>query len=116
MFRISLTASALDMLARDPVIRRWQEGKIDGKVPLLRYFYRCYSTLRDGTIVEHGDGFSLSLVKPDDARSTDETAYEDVALPQGGNILVGVDRSVLKGDFSIGWVKSTFTFEPQSPS
>lgn len=115
MFRISLTAAALDELARDPVIRGWQKGKTDGKVPILRYFRRCYSTLRDGTIVEHGDGFSLSLVKPDDARPTDETVYEDVALPQGGNILVGVDRSVLNGDFSIGWLKSKFTFEPESP-
>src|SRR5665213_1311690 len=110
MSHITIKKSAAGKLSSDPEFRRWCEGKSD-KAPVLSYYRRSYSTLHDGTVIEHGDGFMLSFVDPKEVRETGDVTYETVALADGVDILVGGTRSILSEDFTIGWSNAKFTLE-----
>ena len=117
MPHVTLTASAADELAREPAVRAWEENKSGGKVPLLFYYHRCHFKLDDGTVVEHGDGFGVSLVDSSQLKGMDEdeVAFENVALPDGRRLFVRVPKSMLGTDLSIGWSKGQFTLETPTP-
>lgn len=116
MPRIALNKSAIDKLIEDPKLRQWQDGEPGRRVPFLGYFRRSYTTLHDGTVTEHGDGFTLTTIDPADAKETKGIVLKSVAVADGLHILVGGDESIMSGSFIIGWSKWKFTYEPKASS
>ena len=116
MSRIALSKSAADKLIEDPNLRQRRNSMSDPRVSLLRYFHRSYSTLHDGTVTEHGDGFTLTTIDPADAKETKSIVLKSVAVTDDINILVGGDESIMSGRFTISWSKWKFTYEPDVPS
>ena len=116
MPHITLSQSAVDKLMADPKLRRWREGEPDRRVPILGYFRRSYTTLHDGTVVDHGNGFMLATIDPEDAEETKGIVLESVAVAGGLDILVGASPSVMSGSFTIGWSDWKFTYEPTTGS
>ncbi|WP_158810109.1 hypothetical protein [Beijerinckia sp. L45] len=99
---IVLTPSAVDKLLNDKTAR---------KVPFLGYYRRSYSTARDGTITEYGDGFALTTIDPDDGVETRDIVIKAVPVGNVFDILVGGGAETMAQSFTIGWSKK-FTYEP----
>jgi hypothetical protein len=108
---IVLTPFAVDKLLNDPKIKQWLEDKTARRVPFLGYYRRSYSTARDGTITEYGDGFALTTIDPDDGMETRDIVIKAVPVGNIFDILVGGDAETMAQSFTIGWSK-TFTYEP----
>lgn len=115
MSGITLNKSAVDQLHDDPKLRQWRNGESGHRVPVLRYFRRSYATSHDGTVTEHGDGFSLTTIDSTDAQETKGIVLKSVAVADGFQIFVGGDESIMSGSFIIGWSKWKFTYETESP-
>jgi hypothetical protein len=113
MPQITISQSAIDKITSDREFRRSKEGKIDLKLPLLYYYERSYLTRHDGTVVEYGDGFTLTFVDKEELEDTTNIIYKMLDIADGVATVVGGPRSILSENFSIGWTKSKFTFEPQ---
>jgi hypothetical protein len=111
MSQITISKLAIEKIMGDPKFQEFREDEPARLVPLLYYYQRSFSTLNDGKIIEHGDGFMLSFVNPDAIRETDEITYEAVGIVGGVNIVVGGTRAVLSNPFNIGWSNAKFTIE-----
>jgi hypothetical protein len=68
MPQITISKLAVEKITKDPTFRQLREGAPMGAVPILFYYQRSYSTLKDGSIIEHGDGFGLNFVDPKDLK------------------------------------------------
>jgi hypothetical protein len=113
MSQVIISKSAIEKITNDPKFRQLREDKTDLKVPFLYYYRRSYSTLHDGTIVEHGDGFMLSFINRNELKETVDIVFKTVTLGEGLDILVGGPRLILSESFTIGWSNQKFIFEPQ---
>lgn len=111
MPQITISPSAIDKIVSDREFRRSKESEIDLKQPLLYYYGRSYLTRHDGTVVEYGDGFTLTFVDQGELRDTANIIYKTLDIAAGVTIIVGGPRSILSENFSIGRTKSKFTFE-----
>lgn len=109
MNQITISKLAIDRILNDPKFRQLRENNAR-EVPLLYYFQRSYSTLHDGTVIEHGDGFMLSFVNPAEIAETGDIAYKTVAS-EGVSIFIGGPKPLLSGSFTIGWSNAKFTLE-----
>ena len=116
MSYIVLRQSAVDKLMSDPKIGRWLQDKPARKVPFLGYYRRSYSTSHDGTVTEHGDGFMLTTIDPQDADETRDIVIKSVGVANDFDILVGGEETIMSGSFGIGWSKWKFTYEPRTSS
>lgn len=114
MSGISISKLAVEKITKDPKFRQLRESKPEGGVPLLYYYRRCLSTLNDGTITEHGDGFSLSFVDPEELPKSRGIAYESVPIGDEGHVIVGGPVELISGGFKIDWSKNKFALEPVS--
>ena len=110
MSDIILKQAAIEELMGRPAIQQWLRDKQAAKVPLLRYYRRSYSTLHDGSVLEHGDGFTLTSIDPNSPTETKDIVVRSVLVTNDFNILVGGKPSMMSRDFSIGWSKK-FTYE-----
>jgi hypothetical protein len=108
---IVLTPSAVDKLLNDPKIKQWLNDKTARKVPFLGYYRRSYSTARDGTITEYGDGFALTTIDLDDDLQTRDIVIKSVPVGSVFDILVGGSAETMAQSFTIGW-SNKFTYEP----
>jgi len=113
MPQIIITQSAIGKITSDQEFRRSKEGKID-ELPLLYYYQRSYLTRHDGTVVEYGDGFTLTFVDKDELKETADIIYKVVDITDSIAIIVGGPQSILSKSFSVGWANSKFTFESQA--
>lgn len=116
MPQITISKLAVEKIVNDPKFRQSREDNADHEAPLLYYYQRSYSTLKDGTVIEHGDGFMLSFVNQEEIVETKDIAYKSVVIAGGVNIFVGGPRSLLSRSFNVGLSNAKFTLEPQSPS
>ena len=116
MPRVTLARSAVDKLMKDPTLDEWHAGVVGQRVPILGYYQRSYSTsLRDGTVTEHGDGFALGTIDPQDALETRGLVIRSAAVTGQLTILVGGDASVMADSFAIGWSGAKYTFGSNAP-
>ncbi len=116
MPQITISKSAIEKISNDQKFRQSREDNASREVPLLYYYRRSYSTSKDGTVIEHGDGFTLSFVNQEEIAETKDIAYEAVAVAGGVNIFVGGPRSLLSRSLNVGLSNAKFTLESQSPS
>jgi hypothetical protein len=77
-------------------------------IPRLTYYYRSYSTLNDGRIIEHGPGFTLSFIEQSEAR---QYQYLTVDLDGGCMLLVGPSTFFQAGEHFIDWVDQKFMLD-----
>ena len=112
---ITFSQAAIDNLLNDPKLRQWREAEVGRRQPCLSYFHRYYSIAPDGTVTEHGDGFSLTTIDPEDPREMGGHTIKRVAIAEGFDILVTVYESIMSGDFTIGLTaRRGLTYEPRS--
>jgi len=71
----------------------------------MLYCQRSYSTLNDGTIIEHGSGFTLSFIERFEVNK-----YETVPIDLGSDctLMVGPSTFFQDGVHSIDWVDRKF--------
>ena len=112
MSNITLQASAIDKIMEDDHVRRWLKDRTGDRVPYLGYFRRFTSTYNDGSVVEHGVGFGLSTINPNDPKETKGIVVKPVTLTPDADILVGGGEEIMSARFSIGWSKWRFTYQP----
>lgn len=105
MSSIILKQSAIDKLKSDPKVQQRRQHKSGRQVPFLGYYRRSYSTSRDGTVTEHGDGFMLTTINPQDRDETRDIVIKPVAVGSDFDILVGGEEEVMSGSFAIGWIR-----------
>jgi hypothetical protein len=74
-------------------------------IPRLTYYYRSYSTLNDGRIVEHGPGFILSFIEQSEARPYH---YLTVDLGSGCTLLLAPSTFFQAGAHFIDWADRKF--------
>ena len=112
MSSVVLSKSAVNKLMNDPALYQWRGGAHNRRVPFLGYFRRSYTTLHDGTVIDHGDGFMLTTIDPDDVDETEGIVLRSVPVSAGLHILVGGNNAIMSDNFTIGWSDCTFTREP----
>lgn len=112
MGRITISKSAVGKLIGDLKIRHDGSDEPGCVTPLLYYYHRSFSTLNDGTVIQHGDGFMLAYVNSEKIRKAEDITYEAVAIVDGFEIIVGGPRSLMSSNFTIGCANGKFTFEP----
>ena len=91
-----------------------KENKPARAVPLLHYYQRSFSTLNDGKITEHGAGFMLTFVNPDEIKQTEDITYESIDIADGVKVVIGGTREIFSNAFNIGWSNAKFTLERQA--
>lgn len=111
MPRVTISEAALAKLDADPKLGDWKRDPRRDRVPMLHYYLRLYSTARDGTITEHGDGFTLIFVDPDAERQPHVAGYERVPLGDGHEVTVEIQTSHAPR-FTIGLARRGYTYEP----
>lgn len=102
-------------VGRRPQATPVRNGESSGRVPFLGYFRRSCTTLRNGTITGHGDGFMLTTIDPADADETKGIVLKP-SQSDGLDILIGGEESIMSGSFTIGRSKWKFTYEPEAVS
>ena len=108
---VILQKSAVDQIMEFDEVKQWLKDRAGNRVPVLRYFHRCHSTYNDGSVVEHGDGFTLSTIDPHDPKETRGIVIKSVKLTPDADILVGGDEEIMSHSLSIGWSKWRFTYQ-----
>jgi hypothetical protein len=108
---ITIRLSAIEKITKESEFRRLRQIGSEDAVPLLIYYQRCYSTLNDGSIIEHGDGFALDFVDPASLDASESIVYETIAIGAGTNVIVGAPAERLSSSFSIGWSKNKFSLK-----
>jgi hypothetical protein len=109
---ITISQSAIAKIAKELKFRQEYEIGSRSGVPLLYYYQRSYSTLHDGTIIEHGDGFGLHFVDPADLMEQREIAYESIPIGDSANVIIGGPTELLSGGFEIDWSGKKFSLKP----
>src|SRR3978361_20918 len=99
---IILSPLAVDTLLNDPKIKQWLKDKTVQKVPFLGYYRLSYSTARDGTITEYGDGFALTTIDRDDDVETRDIVIKSVPVGNVFHLLVGGAEETMARSFTIG--------------
>jgi hypothetical protein len=75
-------------------------------IPRLHYYRRSYSTLNDGRAVEHGPGFMLSFVEPENAA---DDQYLSIDIGDDCTVSAGPSLLFLSGEHCIDWSDRKFT-------
>ena len=106
--RIGMPSIKISEKATEKILKDGETyATLSGKplIPRLTYYYRSYSTLNDGRIVEHGSGFILSFIEQSEARQ-----YHDltVDLRSGSTLLLAPSTFFQTGAHFIDWVDRKF--------
>lgn len=116
MSEITISKLAVAKILADPKFRASRQNKSTHLIPILRYYQRSYSTLNDGRLIEHGDGFMLSFGGEADIEEGRGIKFQAVTIAPGIDVIVGADDAMFSTPFNIGWSNAKFTFEPASQS
>jgi hypothetical protein len=108
---ITICQSAIEKITKELKFRQAHEIRPGDAVPLLYYYQRSYSTLKDGTVIEHGDGFGLHFVDPADLDVSEGMVYLTIPVGDGTHVTVGGPKDIMSGRFRIGWAKNKFSLE-----
>jgi hypothetical protein len=101
---ISIGPAALDKILRDRAIFIDLRGR--DQMPRLAYYLRCYSTLTDGRVIEHGDGLGLDFIEP---REAGDGRYLTLELDGNCTIALEPRDKFQVGSHSIDWIDRKFT-------
>jgi hypothetical protein len=115
MSSVTISPTATQQLLNDRMFASSQEGS-DGKLHLLLYYRRSYTTDGDGAVVEYGDGFSFTLVTNQQLLGTSGIIYEPVEVGPDHRILVGTTLALRASPFIIDWSGYKYTYEPRPVS
>ena len=108
MYSIYISDAAINRI-------RYEKSCLDNNsaidlVPCINYYRRSYSTLRDGQIIEHGDGIVLSFIDKDCAL---DDQYMCITIDGGEIIAVSPSDHFKCGRHSIGWNNGKFKLGSQ---
>lgn len=112
MSRIIISKLAVEKITKDPKFRQLRESGPEGAVPIFFYYQRSYSTLKDGSLIEHGDGFGLNFIDPKDIKASQGIAYESNSIGDGVHVIVSGPAELLSSGFNIDWSDNKFALGP----
>jgi len=106
MPNVSISEKATEKILKD----RETHSILSGTplIPRLTYYYRSYSTLTDGRIIEHGPGFTLSFIEQSEAG---QYQHLTIDLGSGCALLLAPSTFFQAGAHFIDWADQKFKLD-----